>query len=48
MTQFDMKVIPFEAVYNFRDMGGYKSRDGRIVKRLNLSFGSTRENDDGG
>nr|WP_283175766.1 tyrosine-protein phosphatase [Lysinibacillus sp. Bpr_S20] len=27
-----MKIIPFEAVYNFRDMGGYKSRDGRVVK----------------
>ncbi|MCL1697127.1 tyrosine-protein phosphatase [Lysinibacillus sp. BPa_S21] len=32
MKQFDMKIIPFEAVYNFRDMGGYKSRDGRVVK----------------
>lgn len=32
MTQFDMKVIPFEAVYNFRDMGGYKTKDGRMVK----------------
>ncbi|MFJ7951030.1 tyrosine-protein phosphatase [Lysinibacillus sp. NPDC096418] len=32
MRQFDMKVIPFEAVYNFRDMGGYKTRDGRFVK----------------
>lgn len=29
---FDMNIIPFEAVYNFRDMGGYKSRDGRAVK----------------
>ena len=27
-----MKIVPFEAVYNFRDMGGYKSRDGRAVK----------------
>ena len=33
MTQFDMKVIPFEAVYNFRDMGGYKTKDGRTVKK---------------
>ncbi|WP_285397411.1 tyrosine-protein phosphatase [Lysinibacillus sp. fls2-241-R2A-57] len=32
MKQFDMKIIPFEAVHNFRDMGGYKSRDGRSVK----------------
>ncbi|KOS63264.1 tyrosine-protein phosphatase [Lysinibacillus agricola] len=32
MKQFDMKIIPFEAVYNFRDMGGYKTRDGRSVK----------------
>ena len=33
MEQLDTKVIPFEAVYNFRDMGGYKTRDGRIVKK---------------
>ncbi|MFJ7733889.1 tyrosine-protein phosphatase [Lysinibacillus sp. NPDC097231] len=32
MNQFDMKIIPFEAVYNFRDMGGYKTRDGRAVR----------------
>ena len=32
MRQFDMQVIPFEAVYNFRDMGSYKTKDGRIVK----------------
>ncbi|MGE7942033.1 tyrosine-protein phosphatase [Lysinibacillus xylanilyticus] len=32
MKQFDMKIIPFEAVHNFRDMGGYKTRDGRSVK----------------
>lgn len=33
MEQLDTQVIPFEAVYNFRDMGGYKTRDGRIVKK---------------
>lgn len=34
MTQFAMKekVIPFEAVLNFRDMGGHKTKDGRMVK----------------
>lgn len=32
MRQFDMQVIPFEAVYNFRDMGGYKTKGGRVVK----------------
>lgn len=33
MEKLDTQVIPFEAVYNFRDMGGYKTRDGRIVKK---------------
>lgn len=33
MELLDTQVIPFEAVYNFRDMGGYKTRDGRIVKK---------------
>lgn len=32
MRQFDMQVISFEAVYNFRDMGGYKAQDGRVVR----------------
>lgn len=32
MEQLETKVIPFEAVYNFRDMGGYKTKDGRRVK----------------
>ncbi|WP_155593280.1 tyrosine-protein phosphatase [Lysinibacillus cavernae] len=32
MERLDTKVIPFEAVYNFRDMGGYKTRDGRVVR----------------
>ena len=32
MEQLETKIIPFEAVYNFRDMGGYRTRDGRIVK----------------
>ena len=29
---FTNRIIPFEGVYNFRDMGGYKTVDGRIVK----------------
>jgi len=32
LEQLETKIIPFEAVYNFRDMGGYRTRDGRIVK----------------
>lgn len=32
MEHLDAKVVPFEAVYNFRDMGGYKARDGRVIK----------------
>jgi len=32
VEQLETKVIPFEAVHNFRDMGGYKTKDGRRVK----------------
>lgn len=26
------RIIPFEGIRNFRDMGGYKTIDGRTVK----------------
>lgn len=32
MKQLQTQKISFEAVYNFRDMGGYKTRDGRVVR----------------
>lgn len=33
VTSFEDRVLPFEGVLNFRDMGGYMTTDGRRVKR---------------